>query len=342
MFRFEHPAFLWSLALLPLMFGVYLLSRWLSRRAKVAFAGQQAMTRLLQEWSDVRALARSIFLFAGLALLCMALANPQWGVRREKVQAKAADVFIALDISNSMYAQDIAPNRMERAKKFATDLVESLRGERIGLILFAGSAYLQMPLTTDYAAAEMFIKSANPGLASTQGTAIGEAIDLTMRAYLDDDARQRALILLTDGENHEDGAIESMKKAKDAGVVPFIITVGTNEGAYIPMTIQGKQDYKRDENGTPVRTKVNEAFLKELAQAGSGYVYNILDPDFVNKDIREKIDQFEKRDMEQRAFKDFDSYYQYFLFGGFVLILLAWLLGEKKQHQHVLALGTRR
>jgi Ca-activated chloride channel family protein len=298
------------------------------------FATDKALHRLLGDWSERRHLLSTALMVIGVALLCMALSNPQWGLRRERVEAKAADIFIALDISTSMYARDVAPSRLERAKKFTIDLVQELRGERIGLILFAGNAYLQMPLTTDYAAAELFVRSAHPGLATTQGTAIGEAIDLALRAYLQDEGRHKGLIIITDGENHEDGALSSMEKARSAGLVPFIVSVGTTEGAFIPVTVQGRQDYKRDENGAPIRSAVNEELLRELANAGKGYVYSIFDAQFVLKDIREKIDLFEKREMEQRAFKDFESYYQYFLFGATVLLFAAWIVGVRRRSSH--------
>lgn len=330
MFRFEHPEALWYFVAVPVIIGIYLLSRWLSGRAERTFATEKAWSRLLSNWSRRWAGIRTVLLVAGIALLCMALANPQWGVRRESVQAKSADIFIALDISNSMYARDIAPSRMERAKKFAIDLIQALRGERIGLILFAGNAYLQMPLTTDYAAAELFVKSAHPGLATTQGTAIGEAIDLAMRAFVEEEGHQKALILLTDGENHEEGAVDAMANARNAGMIPFLISVGTTEGAMIPVVIQGREDYKRDETGAPVRSAVNEDFLRELAQTGRGHLYNILDADFVISDIREKVELLEKREMEQRAFRDFESYYQYFLLGAIVLLLASGMISGRR------------
>jgi len=330
MFKFEHPAFLWSLAVVVVLAGVYWFSRWWSAKQRRVFATDLAISRLLREWSATKELFGSLITLMGVALLCMALANPQWGLRREKVEAKAADIFIALDISTSMYARDVAPSRLERAKKFTIDLIDALRGERIGLILFAGNAYLQMPLTTDYAAAELFVKSAHPGLASTQGTAIGEAIDLALRAYLEDDGHHKGLIIITDGENHEEGAIESMQKGRAAGLTPFIVTVGTTEGAFIPIVMQGREDYKRDDKGAPVRSAVNAEFLRELANAGAGYVYDIFDPDFVTNDIREKIDLLEKREMEQRAFKDFESYYQYFLLVGIVFMMAGWMIGTRR------------
>ena len=330
MFRFENPTFLWSFIAVPVLIALYVLARWLSLRAKKKFATDNAMTRLLNQWSPGKEMIRTVLLFVSIAMLCMSLANPQWGSRRQTVQAKAADIFIALDISNSMYVQDIAPSRLERAKKFATDLVNALRGERIGLILFAGNAYLQMPLTTDYAAAAIFIRSAHPGLATTQGTAIGEAIDLAMRAFTEDDGHNKALIIITDGENHEEGASDAMSRARTADLIPFLVAVGTEEGGLIPVVVQGREDYKRDENGNPVRSIVNEGFLKELAQEGNGTLYNIFDADFVIRDIKEKIDEFDKREMEQRAFRDFESYYQHFLLGGIVLLIVAWTLGEKR------------
>lgn len=338
MFRFEHPEYLWVFAALPVLLSLYFFARWRGRHAMRSFATDRAAARLLGAWSERKALIRSLCLFTGLALLCMALANPQMGLRREKVTAKSADVFIALDISNSMYARDIAPSRLERAKKLCTDLIRGLRGERIGLILFAGSAYLQMPLTNDYAAGELFVRSAHPGLATTQGTAIGEAITLAMRAYIAEDARSHALILVTDGENHEEGAIEAMTRAHASGLIPFVIAVGTEEGAFIPMPVQGREDYLRDNTGTPVRSALNETFLRELAQAGGGTLYNIYDTEFVVKDIREKIDQFDKRETEQRAFTDFQSYFQYFLFGALLLLVISWSLGSRRtriQQMHV-------
>lgn len=330
MFRFEHPEYLWWFVVVPILLGLWFLATWWSTRQAHRFATFKALGRLLEVRSERMSILRVVLVFLSLSLLCMSLANPQWGTQKSQVQAQSADIFIALDISTSMDARDIAPSRMERAKKFGTDLVQSLRGERIGLILFAGNAYLQMPLTTDYAAAELFIRSAHPGLATTQGTAIGEAIDLALRAYPEEDAHQRALVIITDGENHEEGASDAMARGRDAGLIPFLIAVGTSEGALIPVTVQGKEDYKRDQQGQPVRSAVDEVFLRDLARAGRGHQYHILDAEFVIRDIGEKIAQLSKREMEQRSFKDFESYYQYFLFGAILLLCLATVLPERR------------
>jgi len=266
-------------------------------------------------------------------LLCFSLANPQCGLRRETVMSKAADIFIALDISNSMLARDIAPSRLERAKRFARQLVNAFKGDRIGLIIFAGNAYLQMPLTTDYASAELFIRSAHPRLATSQGTAIGDAIELAMRAYEEDAPHHKALFLITDGENHEEGALEEMRKGREAGLVPFIISVGTIEGDFIPIEIQGREEYKRDENGNLVRTAVNEEFLRELARVGDGQLYSILDGQDVIDDIQLKMQALEKREMQQRAFKDYNSYYQYFLLAAILLFFAERMIGNRRKHE---------
>ncbi|MDX1476519.1 MAG: VWA domain-containing protein [Saprospiraceae bacterium] len=335
MFRFEHPEYFIAFALVPILIGALLMYRWLAQRSAARVATPDAWSRLLADLSRRKILLRH---FAGLfavALLCIALANPQWGIRRETVQAKSADIFIALDISNSMLAQDVAPSRLERAKKFAQSLISAFRGERIGIILFAGNAYLHMPLTSDYAAAELFLRSAHPRLAATQGTAIGEAVDMAMRAYEEDAQHHKALVIITDGENHEDGAVESMEKGRERGLVPFVIAVGTEEGGLIPMLIQGREDYKRDAQGNPVRTAVNPQFLGQLAAAGKGTLYRLTDDDSIISDMRSRIESLEKREMEQRAFKEYESYYQYFLLAALIMLLFEMLIGNRKSRNSI-------
>ena len=187
-----------------------------------------------------------------------------------------------------------------------------------------------MPLTNDYASAELFIESANPGLATTQGTAIGDAIRLAMRAFQEEVPHQKALVLITDGENHEEGALEAMRQGRELGLVPFVISVGTTEGELIPIEVNGRQDYKRDENGTPVRTAVNEDFLRQIAQEGGGALYSILDGEALLDEMRVKMAELEKQEMEQRAFSEYQSYYQYFLMIGLCLFVIQWLMGNAR------------
>ena len=337
MFRFEHPEYFIAFLVLPVLIGAIVLVRWLGNRYVNQLATREARQRLIADFSRRKALLGRLAALLGVMLLCIALANPQWGIKRETVQAKSADIFIALDISNSMLAEDVAPSRLERARKFARTLIQEFRGERLGLILFAGNAYLQMPLTSDYAAAELFLRSAHPRLATTQGTSIGEAIDLALRAYEEDEDHHKAFVLITDGENHEDGALESMEKGKNRNLIPFVVAVGTEEGGFIPMTIQGREDYKRDEQGNPVRTAINTRFLGELAAAGQGALYRLTDDAEIIEDMRSRIEGLEKREMEQRAFKEYESYYQYFLLAGILLLLFEMLIGNKLQRRQLVS-----
>jgi Ca-activated chloride channel family protein len=295
-----------------------------------AIADKHLQARLLSGLSKGKEWLKWGLFLSGVLFICISYSNPQWGYKKEKVERKAADVYIALDISNSMLAEDVPPSRLERAKKFASDLVQELKGDRIGLILFAGSAYLQMPLTTDYAAAEIYLQSANPNIAGTQGTAIAEALELAMRTYDDRSAQNRALVIITDGEDHEEGALEMMQKANEAGVVPYIIGVGSEEGGFIPMNIRGREDYKRDETGSPVRTKLNEPFMRELSVAGNGRYFNIANSEVVISSLKERIDQLEKEDIEERSFSEYESYFQYFLGIGLVLLFIEEILTNRK------------
>ena len=270
-----------------------------------------------------------LLLFA-LSFLIIAWANPQWGTKKEKVKRKSADVFIALDISESMLAQDISPNRLERAKKFAQGLAQELRGERTGFIIFAGNAYLQMPLTTDYAAAELFIKSANTQQAPSQGTAISDAIDLAERAFEPENQHHKALVIITDGETHDQEAIERAVQANENGLMIFTVGVGTPDGGYIPLVYSGRSGFKVDEKGEYVRTKLNENMLAELAAAGSGSYYNLSEGDQIIPALRERIDQLEKREFEQRSFNEFESYFQYFIALGLLFLLIEFIISYRK------------
>lgn len=264
------------------------------------------------------------------ALLVVAWANPQRGTKRSKVTKKAADIMVALDISNSMLATDIAPSRLERARTFALDLVRELRSERIGTIVFAGNAYLQMPLTTDYTAAALFLRSANPDQAPTQGTAIAEAIDLAERTFPQADKTHKVLVVLSDGEDHDSEAISRAADAADNGLLVFTIGVGTPEGAPIPQNYDGIVDFKRDEKGQTVKTQLNEKMLKEVAEAGEGEYFNIANTRGIIEALKNRIDKVEKRELETRAFNEFESYFQWFVLAALAILVAEFMLPYRK------------
>ena len=285
----------------------------------------------MPEFSDFRQGLKFVFLLLGLFFLIIGWSNPQWGTKKEKVKRRSVDVFIALDISQSMLAQDISPSRLERAKRFTQNLIEGLRGERIGTIIFAGNAYIQTPLTTDYSYASLLTRSANPDQAPTQGTAIADAVDLAERSFEEENKNHKALIIITDGENHDEEAVQRTGEANRNGLLVFTVGVGTTEGSFIPMYIGGRTDYKRDKSGQPVRTSLNETLMQELAQAGQGAYFNLdSGSEAVVQALQTRIDNIEKREFEQRVFNEFESYFQYFIALGLLFILLEFLLPYRR------------
>lgn len=335
MFRLEYSQYLWMLWIIPILIGVYVLY-WQWRKRQINKMGQAGLlSQLINDWSPKRSHVRMALWSTALLALIIAYTNPQWGSKKEKIKAKSSDIFIALDISNSMMAEDISPNRLERAKRLTEDLIKSLKGNRIGLILFAGHAYLQMPLSNDYSAAMMFVASANVKQATTQGTAISEAIDLAMRAVESDKPNQRGLIIITDGEDHEAEALTKAKEAQEKGMNIFTIGVGTTEGAFIPIPrgprARGDQRYKRDENNNAIKSALNIDMIENLAEAGGGRDYLIGEGSSIITDIRDSMDRLQKEDVETRAFTDYESYFQYFLAVGFLLLIVEYLLPETKK-----------
>jgi Ca-activated chloride channel family protein len=229
-----------------------------------------------------------------------------------------------------MNATDISPSRLEKAKRFISQLIHERKGDQIGLILFAGGAYLQMPLTSDYAAADLFTKSANTEMAGTQGTSIGEAIRLAMRSVKEDN--QRALIILTDGEDHDDDALNVAGDATSRGWNIFTIAVGTEEGSFVPVVQQGREEFKIDESGNPVKSMVNYTLLQSLADKGNGLFYKLSDGESnIINDLNTQIERLQKRAIEVKSFTEYRSFYQYFLFLGIVFCLLGFFYSPIKK-----------
>ena len=332
MFRFEFYENLYALISVPIVILLFVLFMVLRKKALAAFSDSETLKKLVSDLPKYKHTLKFILFILGLTSLCFAFANPQWGAKREKVNRKSADVFIALDISTSMLAEDVRPSRLDRARKFAENLAQGLKGERMGLILFAGNAYLQMPLTTDYAAASLFIKSANPNMAPTQGTNFADVIDLAGKSFEQNNEQHKALVIITDGENHEEEAISQAVEATEKGMLIFTVGVGTAEGDKIPIVYQnGKRDYKRDSKGNPVNSKMNPTMLTELATSGNGAYFNLQEnSEAVLKELRKRIDKIEKRDFEQRSFTEYESYFQYFIALALLLLLVDAFINYRK------------
>lgn len=331
MFRFEHISFLYGLLLVPV---VLILMLWAYRNMQAQrkkLADLNLFKRLLPKWKQTHWWVRFSLIILIITLMVLSLSNPQWATKREKVKVMSSDIIIALDISQSMMVEDIPPNRLERAKKMAENLILKLKGNRIGLIFFAGEAYVQLPLTSDYAAALMFLKSANPGQIGSQGTAIVEAIDIAEKSFIEEDKHQRALILITDGEDHDGEAIVRAREAHEDGLYIFTYGVGTKEGDFIPYTNEmGVEGYKKDADGNFIKSKVNLELMDAIAEAGGGKYYSVLAGEASADDLAEQLDQIEKREMEQRSFTAYESYYQYFLLAALLLLILEMIWPEKQ------------
>ncbi|HFC01272.1 MAG TPA: VWA domain-containing protein, partial [Phaeodactylibacter sp.] len=313
MFKYEEIEHLYALGIIPILIGVFFWMWNARKRALEEFADASLYQQLMPQMSPYKHQIKFTLLMLGLSALIIGWANPQWGAKREKVKRKSVDVFIALDISESMLATDISPNRLERAKRFAQQLVEKLKGDRIGTIIFAGNAYLQMPLTTDYAAAKLFLKTANTRMAPTQGTAISEAIDLAEKSFEQNNKQHKAMVIISDGENHDEEALARAKEARENGMLIFTVGVGTPQGSLIPMEVNGFRDYKKDKNGQAVKTTINEQMLADLAAAGSGTYFNISDGEKIITALQERISKIEKQEFETRSFTEYESYFQWFI-----------------------------
>lgn len=323
MFRFEEPSAFYLLLLIPVLGGIYLLSKKNLQKRIIQFGQPALISKLINgHFSENNVLALTI---GAILCLIIAAANPQYGLKKDKVKVNKSDIFIALDISNSMNATDISPSRLEKLKRFASQLIESRKGDQLGLILFAGGAYLQMPLTLDYAAADLFARSANTDMAGSQGTAIGEAIDLAMRSAKE--KNQRALIIISDGEDHDEDAIQMAEKATEAGWSVFTVGAGTPEGGYIPVINAGREEFKMDDEGNPVKTVLNKDLLQKIADAGKGQFYLLNDKttDIIS-DLNTKIDQLQKHAVEVRSYSEYRSFYQYFLIAGIFLLLISYFM----------------
>lgn len=324
--QFEFPDHFYLLAALPvgaLLLAVY----WQWRRKSVAQLGEQALLkRLLPTVSPARFWLKNVLFGVCLVLLTISWANPQRGSKEQKATQESADVFIVLDISQSMLAKDIAPSRLEYAQVFAKKLVQALEGERIGLIFFAGDAFLQMPLSTDYNFLIQSLQNAEPDLITAQGTAIPTAIDLAMQSFGEEPGGGRALILITDGENHDEDAVDRAEAAYEDGIVICTVGAGTTDGGPIPIGNSEFSEYKRDEDGEVVRTRLNEQLLHEIARAGGGQSFPIKQSDTAIKALKKMVGGLEKREITMRSYTEFESYFQWFLLPALLLLFVdTWI-----------------
>ncbi len=301
------------------------------KNALAKFGDLKLLENLMPDVSVSRYKWKFFIIILALTSLILGIANPQIGSELKTIKRKGVEVIIALDVSNSMLAEDIKPNRLTRAKRAISKLIDDLNGNNIGMIVFAGEAYVQLPVTSDYASAKMFLNSINTDMVNVQGTAIGSAIELADESFTKNNDKNKALIIITDGENHEDDAIKLAKEANKKGIIISTIGLGSTKGTPIPIIDRfGRKDYRRDKEGKVVMTKLNEDLLTKIAVSGGGEYIHAGNSNFGLSSIVDNINNMDKQEFDSKVFSDYEDRFQYFIGFALFLMLLELVLLERK------------
>jgi len=329
--RFAHIEYLYALLLLPILAALFIWA-WRSRRKSLeAFGNLSLVSRLMPTSSNLKRAGKSMLLLGAIGFLVLGVANPQIGTKLEEVKREGVDIMIALDVSNSMKAEDIKPSRLEDAKQEISHLLDRLQNDRIGIIVFAGDSYLQLPLTTDYSAARLMLSTIDVDIVPVPGTAIGSAIRLAMKSFASGERKYKVLVLITDGENHEDDAIAAAKEAHTEGVVIHAIGMGSPGGAPIPVYQNNTQvGFKKDADGNTVVTKLDEQALTQIAEAGGGKFIRATNQQRELDAVFKEVESMEKKEFGARVFTEYEDRFQYFLGAAILLLLGEFFLSERR------------
>jgi Ca-activated chloride channel family protein len=333
LFRFANPDFLYLLLILPALIALWIINRWLRNRRIRKLGDPELVKKLMPEFSELRAVLKFVVQLIALTAVIIILARPQFGSKLEEIKKEGVEVIIALDVSNSMLAQDIQPDRLTRAKQALTRLIDNLVDDRIGLIVFAGDAYTQIPVTTDYISAKMFLSSINPEMVAKQGTAIGAAIDLGMRSFSPGEGKSRAMIIITDGENHEDDPVAKAEEAAGMGIIIHTIGIGSPEGVPIAVTQAGRKEFLKDRDGNTVITKLDEEILKRIALTASGTYVRANNTNIGLEEVFSEIRKLKKEELESKMFTDYNDQFQIFAALALLLLLTDFIVMERKNRK---------
>lgn len=328
-FRFAHPEYFYLLLLIPLFSVLYILTRIKRRKQLQQFGDLDLINQLMPSASTSRPVIKFILWMTALAMIIIALAQPQFGSKLVTSKRKGVELIIALDVSNSMMAEDIKPNRLERAKRAIAKLTERLKDDRLGLVVFAGQAYVQLPITTDYVSAKLFLDAINTNIVPVQGTAIGAAIQLAQKSFTPTFNGSKAIIVITDGENHEDDAIGAAKAAKDAKIVVHTIGMGLPQGAPIPVGTSGNE-FLKDKNNNTVVTKLDETMLTQIAAAGGGSYIRANNAEVGLNNLFNEIEKMEKSELSNRDYSEYADQFPLFLTIALLLIVADFMILDRK------------
>ncbi len=322
--KFASPEYFYLLIIIPIIWAVYIYTNYKRKKNLQAYGEMDLLKNLMPEVSNYRPGIKFWLSLVALALIVVVLARPQFGSKKETVKRQGIEVVIALDISNSMMAQDIAPNRLEKAKKIISRLIDKFENDKVGLIVFAGDAFVQLPITNDFISAKMFLETITPALISRQGTDIGGAISLAMKSFTPKEGIGKAIIVITDGENHEGGAEEAARLAAEKGMNVYLLGVGSLDGAPIP--VEGTKDYRRDKEGNVVVTKLNEGMAQTIAQAGNGAYIRVDNTNNAQKLLESEVNKLAKADVETEVYTEFNEQFEFVAWIAFLLLVVESLI----------------
>jgi Ca-activated chloride channel family protein len=330
MYRFEHSEYLLILAAIPVLVAIYWYFEFYRQRKMRLFGRLELLSELMPDYSSFRKRLKFALFLLSFLFLVIAIAGPQYGSKLTEVKQSGIEIIFALDVSNSMLARDLSPNRLERAKQELARLVDRLEDDQIGLIVFAGEAYTQIPVTNDYLSAKMFLSGIHTHMISKQGTDIAAAIRLAVRSFSPRSETGKAIVIISDGENHEGGIEEAIDKAKDMGIKVFTVGMGLNQGTRIPMA--GSRDFFRDRDGSFVITKLNEGMLMDIASSGGGKYYRASMPNMGLSNMLAQLKGMKKDVAERKVFEEYEEQFPFFIWMALSLLLLELIIQDRRTH----------
>ena len=331
MFRFEYIEFLWLLWAIPGFVLIFFINQQWKKKALRRFVESQLASNIIPYRTKVKPIIKLVLFILIYSSLVLAVANPQIGSKMQEVKRKGVDVMVALDLSNSMLAEDIKPNRLESSKRAISKFIDELKNDRLGIVVFGGQAYTQLPITTDFAAAKLFLSTISTSMIPTQGTAIGAAIEQCMTAFDFENGTSKVIVIITDGENHEDDAAKIAANANEKGVAVHTIGMGSPAGAPIPV-YRGSQKigFRKDNNENSIVTKLNEAMLREIASSGDGIYVRATSSSAGLDYVMDEINKMEKAEFGSKVYTDYEDRFQYFLGFAMFLMLIEFFISDRK------------
>lgn len=328
MFRFEHSEYLYLLLLLPVLLVLFIYSMNQKKRALKNFGNMHTIRHLMPAVSLKKQYLKFWLLWTAVALFTLVIARPQFGSKLETVKQEGIEVMVCLDVSNSMLANDIQPTRLEKAKQILSKLVDNLHNDKIGLIVFAGDAYIQLPITADYVSAKMFLSSINPAMVPAQGTVIGSAINLALRSFSPNENSEKTIVLITDAEDHEDNSVGAAEAAAKKGITINVLGIGSLKGSPIP--VPGTNGFFKDPSGNLVITRLNEEMAKQIAIAGNGIYVQTDNTNNALKVLQSELDKKNKSEVENKVYSSYDEKYQIPAWILLLLLVLEFFILDRK------------